>query len=322
MTDRNNKWLNGIMGVVIGDALGLPVQFKWREELEENPLTDMIGYGTFNMPEGSWSDDSSLTLATLDSIKECNGIDLEDIMERFADWLIDGRYTPFGYAYDQGVTCVKAITDYVRNQNVETCGVMGEYANGNGALMRIMPVCLWAYEKEKDGTWTTEKAVGQIHKVAGLTHNHLRSHIACGIYYFMMRSILDYKDELHTLQELLQKGMDMAAEFYRSDISNLTQWTYYQRMADMEEFKEIPVEQIKSSGYVIDSIEAAVWCLLHTDNIEECLLKAANLGYDTDTVAAIAGGLAGLYYGYEEIPEGWMKKIQKREWVEEVCSWQ
>jgi ADP-ribosylglycohydrolase len=90
-------------------------------------------------------------------------------------------------------------------------------------------------------------------------------------------------------------------------------------MTDMEEFKGIPVEQIKSSGYVVDSIEAAVWCLLHTDNIEECLLKAANLGHDTDTVAAIAGGLAGLYYGYEEIPERWMKKIQRREWVEDLC---
>ena len=319
MTDRNKKWLNGIMGVVVGDALGLPVQFKWREELEENPLTDMIGYGTFNMPEGSWSDDSSLTLAALDSIKECNGIDLEDIMERFADWLLDGRYTPFGYAYDQGVTCVNAITSYVKNQDVASCGVTGEYANGNGALMRIMPVCLWAYEKEISGEWTTQDAVEQIHKVAGLTHNHLRSHMACGIYYFMVKSILDSKNNQQTLQEMLQYGMDMAAKFYRDDISNLTQWTYYHKMTNLEVFKSLLVEKIKSSGYVVDSIEAAVWCLLNTDNLEECLLKAANLGHDTDTVAAIAGGLAGLYYGYDEIPKGWLEKIQEREWIEKMC---
>ena len=111
----------------------------------------------------------------------------------------------------------------------------------------------------------------------------------------------------------------MAAKFYRDDISNLTQWTYYHKMTNLEEFKSLPVDQIKSSGYVVDSIEAAVWCLLNTDNLEECLLKAANLGHDTDTVAAIAGGLAGLYYGYDEIPKGWLEKIQERGWIEEMC---
>ena len=317
MNKKNKMWLNGMMGVVVGDALGLPVQFKWREELVENPLTDMIGYGTFNMPEGSWSDDSSLALATLDSLRECGTVDLEDIMERFADWLLDGRYTPFGYAYDQGATCVKAITHYVKNMDVNNCGVTGEYANGNGALMRIMPMCLWAYEKENAGEWNRKESIDQIHKVAGLTHNHLRSHMACGIYYFMLNSILDGEG---TLQERLQEGMDMATEFYREDISNLVQWSYYQRMNQLGELKELSVDLIKSSGYVVDSLEAAVWCLLNTETFESCLLKAANLGHDTDTVAAIAGGLAGVYYGYNAIPTGWLEKIQRREWIEEICN--
>lgn len=312
MTERNKMWFNGIMGVVVGDALGLPVQFKCREELEKNPLKDMIGYGTFHMPEGSWSDDSSLTLAALASIRECNGINLEDIMKRFAEWLIEGEYTPFGYAYDQGATCIRAITNYVKSHDVESCGVTGERANGNGALMRIMPVCLWAYEKEQAGEWTVEKAIEQIHKVAGLTHNHLRSHIACGIYYFMVKNILNHAGNL---QERLQTGMNEAAEFYRNDIRNLVQWEHYQRMSDMKVFQTVPVERIKSSGYVVDSLEAAVWCLLNTDTFEDCLLKASNLGYDTDTVAAIAGGLAGLFYGGEKIPQGWLDKLQKKEWV-------
>ena len=87
----------------------------------------------------------------------------------------------------------------------------------------------------------------------------------------------------------------------------------------MDTFKETSESDIASSGYVLDSIEAAIWCLLNTDSIEESLLKAANLGADTDTVAAIAGGLAGLYYGYQTIPEGWLDKIQKRSWIEYLC---
>ena len=145
----NNMWLDGIMGVIVGDALGLPVQFLEREELDANPVTDMIGYRTFNLPEGTWSDDSSLTLATLQSILDNDKIDAQDIMENFADWLVDGKFTPFGQSFDQGQTCVRAITKYVMNNDIERCGVTGEWANGNGALMRIMPICLYAYEKVK-----------------------------------------------------------------------------------------------------------------------------------------------------------------------------
>ena len=311
-----NIWLDGIMGVVVGDALGLPVQFKSREELRRNPLTDMVGYGTFYLPAGSWSDDSSLTLATLDSIRECNAIDCDDIMKRFSDWLIDGRYTPFGESYDQGATCVRAIRNYMRNSDVGNCGVTGEYANGNGALMRIMPVCLWAYEKVIVGEWSDKEAVDAVHKVSALTHNHLRSQIACGIYYFMVKSIIDMEG---TLLERMQKGVDEAVVFYHKSPENLLQLAFYNRLLHLDTFKETAEEDIASSGYVLDSIEAAIWCLLNTDSIEESLLKAANLGADTDTVAAIAGGLAGLYYGYQTIPEGWLDKIQKRSWIEYLC---
>ena len=311
-----NIWLDGIMGVVVGDALGLPVQFKSREELRRNPLTDMVGYGTFYLPAGSWSDDSSLTLATLDSIRECNAIDCDDIMKRFSDWLIDGRYTPFGESYDQGATCVRAIRNYLRNSDAENCGVTGEYANGNGALMRIMPVCLWAYEKVIVGEWSDKEAVETVHEVSALTHNHLRSQIACGIYYFMVKSIIDMEG---TLLERMQKGVDEAVVFYHKSPENLLQLAFYNRLLHLDKFKETAEEDIASSGYVLDSIEAAIWCLLNTDSIEESLLKAANLGADTDTVAAIAGGLAGLYYGYQTIPEGWLDKIQKRSWIEYLC---
>ena len=314
---HKNIWLDGIMGVVVGDALGLPVQFLEREELVEKPLEDMIGYGTFYLPEGSWSDDSSLTLATLDSLREYNEINCDDIMKRFVEWLIDGHYTPFGKSFDQGATCVNAILNYRKNKDSSMCGVTGEYANGNGALMRIMPICLWGYEKVESNEWTDEDAIEAIHKVAALTHNHLRSNMACGMYYFLVKNILNKEG---TLLEKLQTGIDQAIIYYHDKKDAVDQMTYYHRLLHLDTFKDTPVDFIKSSGYVVDSLEAAVWSLLNTTTLEECLLKAANLGADTDTIAAIAGGMVGLYYGYDAIPINWIEKIQKREWIEAMLK--
>lgn len=313
----SNIWLDGIMGVVVGDALGLPVQFSWREELEKDPVTDMIGYRTFDMPAGSWSDDSSLTLATLSSINELKVVDSEDIMNRFVQWYFDGAYTPFGFAYDIGCTCEEAICRYDETKNHKECGCVGEFSNGNGSLMRIMPVCLYVYENVKSSNITEKQGVELIHEVSALTHAHLRSKMACGIYYFMVKSILENQG---TLQERLQIGIDSAVTYYHEDIENLVQMAYYHRLMHLDNFMDTPIDEIESSGYVVDSIEAAVWCLLKTNSLKECLLKAVNLGRDTDTVAAIAGGLAGLYYGYQAIPNEWMEKIQRREEIEKMCS--
>ena len=118
----------------------------------------------------------------------------------------------------------------------------------------------------------------------------------------------------------MPEGTDDGLKYYGRDISNLTEMAYLGRLFHLFEFKDVPEEQIKTSGYVIDSIEAAVWCLITTDSYKECMLKAVNLGDDTDTVAAIAGGLAGLYYGYEEIPKDWLAVIKKREWIEGMCE--
>lgn len=314
--DNKNIWLNGIMGVVVGDALGLPVQFSYREELEEKPVTEMIGHGVFNMPRGSWSDDSSLTLAALSSINELRQIDCEDIMKRFVDWYDNGAYTPFGYAYDIGYTCEMAICNYKFTHDHKTCGLDDEHSNGNGSLMRIMPACLYAYEKVMSSDMTEEQGVELIHEVSSLTHAHLRSKMACGIYYFLVKNILNHSG---TLQERLQAGIDEAMNYYRKDIGNLVQLAFYYRLMNLEEFKNIPVDMIKSGDYVVETIEAALWCLVNTDNLKDCLLKAVNLGYDTDTVAAVAGGLAGLYYGYENIPDNWLEKIQKRYWIKRMC---
>lgn len=311
-----NIWLDGIMGVVVGDALGLPVQFLDREELDANLVKDMIGYGTFNLPAGSWSDDSSLTLATLQSILENGKIDAKEIMENFADWLVDGRFTPFGESFDQGHTCVRSITKYIMNKDIDHCGITGEWANGNGALMRIMPVCLYAYEKVKQEIWSDTEGVAWIHRISSLTHNHLRSQIACGIYYFLVQAILD---EAGSVRKRMQIGVDRAIRFYGSDAANRVQLAYYTRIFNLDEFAAVPREDIRSSGYVVDSLEAAIWSIINESTFKDTALRAVNLGKDTDTVGAIACGLAGLYYGYQEMPVQWLEKIQCIEDIKNIC---
>ena len=312
-TVSRNIWLDGIMGVIVGDALGYPVQFMSRDEVQRKPVDGMRGYGTFNLPAGSWTDDSSLTLALLVSISECGGIDLHDIMHRFSGWLNDGEYTPFGKSFDIGVGTMDAILHYIENNDTSSCGGASVSNNGNGSLMRIIPACIYAYIKKIPD----DEAVRMIHEVSGLTHNHLRSKIACGLYYFCVCSILGDKG---SLAERIQNGIDKGFEFYQRDLADLTELAWYSRLKSIRELAAVPENEIKSTGYVVDSLEAAIWSLITTDTFKACELKAVNLGDDTDTVGAIAGGLAGLYYGYTGIPAEWLEVIQKRKWIEELCE--
>ena len=311
--DMHNIWLDGVMGVIIGDALGCPVQFMERDELKERGLvTGMEEHGTYDMPVGTWTDDGSMTIATLDSINALGEIDLEDIMTSFVDWYEDGEYTPFGEAFDIGNTCSFAIEAYEKDHDLLSCGRTSDHSNGNGSLMRIIPVCLYACEKGL----TNDDAVKFVHAVSGLTHNHVRSKMACGLYYFCVRAILKGEGNL---RDRLQSGMDQGFSYYEKDIANRVELSYYGRLRDLSEFSDTKEDEIKSTGYVVDSLEAAIWSLINTESFKECELKAVNLADDSDTIAAIAGGLAGLYYGYEGMPEEWLSVIQRREWIEEMC---
>ena len=317
MTENTNIWLNGIMGVVVGDALGCPVQFESRDEVARHPVTGMRGYGTFNLPEGSWTDDSSLTIALLESIRRTGKIDLDDIMENFMKWLYNGEFTPYGESYDIGRGTMQAINRYRKNRNAKNCGGDEEWNNGNGSLMRIMPACLYCSVMESSGMYSDRDAIDAIHSVGGLTHAHIRSNIACGLYFFMAKYILFREG---SLQERIQEGLTQGFAFYESYLADKENLHYYDRLKDLEAFKSLPADKIKSTGYVVDALEAAVWSLITTDRFDQALLKAVNLGDDTDTVGAIAGGLAGLYYGYDSIPEEWLSAIKRREWIEEMCE--
>lgn len=307
MRDIQNKIKSVMIGHAVGDALGVPVEFCSREELETAPVTDMRGFGTYNVPAGAWSDDTSMSLATLDSIAD-GRVDYGEIMRNFVRWISDGAYTPTGEVFDVGRTSLAAIRRYLDDTTLSpvSCGGAEEYDNGNGSLMRIHPFSLMAfYHSGVSSRWQSV-----IEEASALTHAHERSKLACKIYTLLLLHLVDIPTK-----ESARTALAMAHNCYYKH----SEYGLYERLCSMN-FELLPREEIRSTGYVVDTLEAATWCLLTTDSYRDCVLKAVNLGEDTDTVAAIAGALAGALYGYEEIPKEWRDTLINRETIEAMCE--
>ena len=182
--------------------------------------------------------------------------------------------------------------------------------------MRILPICLYGIEREKRICTSENEAIYAIHAASALTHAHPRSQIACGIYYYIVKAIIQQKSPL---VENIQNGIDQAFSFYIQDSKNVQELKQYNRIRKISEYKILSRAEIKSSGYVVDTLEASIWCLLNTNSYQAAVLMAVNLGEDTDTVGAVTGSLAGLYYGYKNIPSEWINVLQKKEWIECMC---
>lgn len=307
-----NKICDGIIGLAIGDAIGVPVEFRSRQELTKTPVVSMRKYGTHYQPRGTWSDDTSLTLALMDSIIEKNEIDYVDIMNRFSNWLLYNDYTATGEVFDVGNSTSRAIMNYGRGVNPLECGGISEYENGNGSLMRILPT---AYYLRKHSDLEIESQMNIIYNISALTHRHPISLIGCGIYINIAMNLLE---GMLSLYESVEQGIKTAFEYYERKAWNDVY--AYLRLMDLSIFLELPDSEIKSSGYVVHTLESALWCLLNTNSYAECVLKAVNLGDDTDTVGAVVGGLAGIYYGLEKIPKDWLDVLARRQYIEELCE--
>ncbi|MGD9676992.1 MAG: ADP-ribosylglycohydrolase family protein [Vulcanibacillus sp.] len=308
-----NKILDGVMGLCVGDAIGVPVEFVSRETLIKNPVINMRSYGTYNQPAGTWSDDTSMTLCLVDSL--IKGLDYQDIMTNFHKWFDKGEFTPYGETFDVGNSTRKAITRYSDGVPSLECGGLTEYDNGNGSLMRILPILFYLQSIYGTEFPEDDEAFDIIHNVSALTHAHTRSKIACGIYVSVASELIGREN----LKIAVGQGIYRAELYYKKQIKYKDELKYFNRLKE-KDFEKLDETNIKSSGYVVDTLEAAIWCLLNTNNYKDCILKAVNLGEDTDTVAAVAGGLAGMYYGYENIPNEWLAKIARREYIEDLCS--
>lgn len=317
MTELQTKFRNGIYGVATGDALGTPVQFCSREELRKYPITGMKDDGTYRLPAGTWSDDTSMSLALAESLGRVNDINYEDIMDNFVKWNNCGKFTPDGKAFDQGYTCLTAIEKWLNRKELGwpekavDCGLTKFKYNGNGSLMRILPIAFYIYAKYGKKSYLHGDIVRNVSK---LTHAHPVSQFACEFYCNMIYQMLE-NPEL-SKKEIFQNVKNVMLKIWKApelknDKAELK--NVFDRLYDSG-FDIVPDEEIQSSGYVVHSLEAAIWCFLNTNNYCECTLKAVNLGEDTDTIAAIAGGLAGIFYG--EIPKEWIDELSGKEVIE------
>ncbi len=308
-------WKDGIWGLIIGDALGVPVEYSPRYKLVENPVTGMREYGSHRQPIGTWSDDSSMTLATLSSIKEKRKLDYGDIMERFVEWCLHDAYTANRDAFDIDRITAKAIVKYQRGIEQHQMFKAESCNDSNGSLVRILPICLFLYEKQKKELFSIHDVICEIHNASLLTHANKRSQIACGIYYFLVKAIIEEHD---SIEQVLEYGFDNAYKFYLQDADFHKDLEFFDRLLYMSGLKCLSESRIGSSCCVVDTIEATVWCLLNTTSFSDAVLKAVNLGNDTDTIGAITGSLAGLYYGYSSIPKEWLDVIQRKAWIDNL----
>lgn len=301
---ENTKMESLLLGVAVGDALGVPVEFKSRESLRENPVIDMIGYGTHNQPPGTWSDDSALTFCLAENLG--NELGIRDLAERFIKWYDHGYWTPYGVVFDVGISTSKSIQLLKQGIDPRNAGGKEEWENGNGSLMRILPLAYFLLDIPPIFHFDHVKDISSV------THAHPRSILSCYIYITLAIQLFNGVPALkafNKMQEIVNQFLEEKPSFYPNEEKkhfyrllhvNGNTWRFY------------PENEIRSSGYVIDTLEAALWCLLTTDNYKDAVLKAVNLGEDTDTTGAVTGGLAGILYGITQIPDNWLGQLARR----------
>ncbi|HMP82109.1 MAG TPA: ADP-ribosylglycohydrolase family protein [Verrucomicrobiota bacterium] len=297
---KRERILGGLWGSLVGDALGVPVEFKDRATVQADPVKDMRGYGSHHQPAGTWSDDGALMLCTVDSLLHSE-FDTEDMGQRFVRWMNEEFWTATGVVFDIGGATADALMRIASGTPAEQAGGCDEFSNGNGSLMRILPVSL--------GIANEPLAVrrNRLERASAITHGHPRSMMACAFHGFVTRQLL------------LGGQLRAAIEAARTEFAGC-----YQHASEFSRFKHIlndnlvslPEGEVVSTGYVLHTLHASLWCLLTTSSFEECVLKAVNLGGDTDTTGCVAGGLAGGYYGLEAIPQNWIQALAHREEVE------
>lgn len=262
-----------VFGAAVGDALGVPYEFLKRDTFE---CTGMSEGGVHGKPAGTFSDDTSLLLATCASLKERGKVDVEDMRRRFCDWLYEGAYTSDGSAFDVGNATATALE---RGRGCDE-----ERSNGNGSLMRIAPLVF------------VHASDDEVRAVSAITHAHWISTEACVMFVRILGNLMDGE----CLEDAIARNMP----------SN-------ERFAFLRDLADMPRDAVKSSGFVLDTLGAALWCALRTGNFSDCVLTAVNLGDDSDTTGCIAGALAGAMYGYGSIPAEWIGALRGRELIEQ-----
>jgi ADP-ribosyl-[dinitrogen reductase] hydrolase len=282
--DIKNKLLGSFLGLAIGDCVGTTVEFNKRDTFE--PITDMIGQGPFNLPAGYWTDDTSMALCLAQSLLEYPDLNKTDLLTRFTNWYHNGENSSTGTCFDIGSTTLSAILNF--EETKQTTNNTIYYSAGNGSIMRLAPAFI---KHHKD----IEKAVSVAVLQSETTH---------GTYECL------YASEM--LTRLLYRALQAPSKYYVYDVMTRNS-NYNEFVENILEAIYKPRDQIKSSGYVVHTLQAAIWSFHNTDNFKDAILLATNLGDDSDTVAAVTGQIAGMYYGLDNIPTDWVNKLYQKD---------
>ena len=290
MSLLEDRVLGAMLGLAAGDALGTTLEFTRSGQFE--PITDMIGGGPFRLKPGEWTDDTSMALCLAESLVECKRFDPVDQMQRYVRWYRNGYHSSNGTCFDIGNTVRAALHEFEQTGE-PFCGSIDPAAAGNGSLMRLAPVALtYADELPQAIAWAAQSS--------RTTHGATEAVDACRYFAGLLIGALQGRQK----EELLSPLFSPVGNLWNED-------PLAPRIADiaMGSFQRKDADEIAASGYVVHTLEAALWAFARCSSFEEGALLAVNLGQDADTTGAVYGQLAGTYYGASAIPEGWRAKL-------------
>lgn len=282
MSELLERYQGCLLGLATGDAVGTAVEFSAKDSFP--PITDMVGGGPFHLQVGQWTDDTSMALCLAESLIARQGFDAKDQMNRYMNWWQWGYLSATGHCFDIGTTVAGALQKYA-NDGDPFAGSSHPKTAGNGSLMRLAPVVLWYFPDELLALEYAEAS-------SRTTHAAPEALACCRLFAQMLMNALNGKSKRETLTAIPQ----------------LPEQENLRRIAEGNYLKKTRAE-IFGTGYCVQSLEAALWCFAQGKNFKETILLATNLGDDADTTAAIAGQLAGAYYGVNGIPQQWQEKL-------------
>lgn len=281
MNNLQDKLIGSLVGLAVGDAVGTTVEFKPRGTFPRH--TDMTGGGPFRLKAGYWTDDTSMAMCLAESLLFEPSLDPDDLLTKFCKWYNDGYNSPTGKCFDIGNTTVTALEKYMYNGSLKNNSA--DYHAGNGSIMRLAPVAI-THHRDRVSAARVAAAQSETTHATGTTTG---------------------ASEL--LSEILINCYNATDKMDVMDINVQQHWPELVSNIVTENVKDKIESQIRSTGYVIHTLEAAVWCFLNTDNFRDAIITAVNLGDDADTVGAVTGQIAGAYYGESGIPQEWKDKL-------------
>ncbi|MFY7794104.1 MAG: ADP-ribosylglycohydrolase family protein [Chitinophagaceae bacterium] len=300
MIEKHQRAKGSLMGFIIGDALGVPFKGLSRAEMTARPATGMTGFGTHHQPPGTWSHASSMMLCILENVIHHGN--MHSLAKRLIRFYKEGYMSPHDQCFDIGTTNRKALDRCLGGIDLRVTGLDDPGSEDNGSLMRVVPYSF----VQKD-----RSLLVNFHGC--LTHRGPLSQISSWLCHKFLNELLNGKEQHDAINAAL-KYFDWEVRNYISDV--------YPRLQDVigriskPDFESLPASEISSSDRVVDTLEASIWCLLHSTDYRSAVLNAVNLGEETDTIAALTGGLAGAYYGQHSIPPEWIDALVRRQEVE------